>query len=173
MTERDILTVPTEQQFVITHTLDAPRDLVFKAWTKAEHLVHWWGPKGFKIQIQKLDVQPGGIFHYVMRSANGQEMWGRFIYREIIAPERIVFINSFSDEKGDLTRAPFSTTWPLEVLNILTLTEHMGKTTLTLRGGPLNATDAELQTYVAMHTSMRQGFGGTFSQLTEYLPKMS
>jgi uncharacterized protein YndB with AHSA1/START domain len=61
-------------------------------------------------------------------------MWGRFVYREIVAPERIVFINSFSDEEGNITRAPFSPTWPLEVLNTLTLSEHEGKIYLPFEG---------------------------------------
>jgi uncharacterized protein YndB with AHSA1/START domain len=98
-------------------------------------------------------------------------MWGRFVYREIVAPERIVFINSFSDEDGNITRAPFSSTWPLEVLNTLTLSEHEGKTTLTLRGGPINATEEERKTFEAGFDSMRQGFTGTFDQLADYLAK--
>jgi uncharacterized protein YndB with AHSA1/START domain len=107
---------PTGPEFAILRVFDAPRDLVWKAFTKRERLAQWWGPKGFKILVSKLDLRPGGIFHYCMQSPDGQEMWGRFVYREIVAPERIVHINSFSDDKGGITRAPFSSTWPLEVL---------------------------------------------------------
>jgi uncharacterized protein YndB with AHSA1/START domain len=99
-------------------------------------------------------------------------MYGRFVYREIAAPGRLVFINSFSDAEGGIMRAPFpqlGDRWPLEVLNNMTLTEKAGKTTLTLRGGPINATDEERKTFVSMFDSMRQGFGGTFDQLTAYL----
>jgi hypothetical protein len=85
------------------------------------------------------------------------------------APERIVFINSFSDAKGGITRAPFSETWPLEVLVTVTLAERGGKTELTLRAGPINTTTEENETFAGMHDSMRQGYGGTFDQLAVYL----
>jgi uncharacterized protein YndB with AHSA1/START domain len=158
-------------ELVITRTFDAPRELVFKAWTESEHLKHWWGPKGFTFGVSKLDLRPGGVFHYSMRSPDGHEMWGKFVYREIVAPEKIVFVNSFSDEEGNTVRAPFSPTWPLEVLNTLTLSENEGKTTLTLRGGPINATEEERKTYEAGFESMKQGFGGTFDQLADYLAR--
>jgi uncharacterized protein YndB with AHSA1/START domain len=112
------------------------------------------------------------MFHYGMRSPNGQEMWGRFVYREIVAPERIVFINSFSDASGGLTQAPFSETWPLEVSNTLTLIEQDAKTTLTLRGGPINATEGERKMFADMFGSMQEGFTGTFDQLAAYLAKL-
>ncbi len=85
------------------------------------------------------------------------------------ADREIVFINSFSDEKGTIARAPFSPTWPLEVLNTLTLVEHQGKTTLTLQGGPINATEAERKTFEDGRASIQQGFKGTFDQLADYL----
>lgn len=158
-------------ELVITRIFDAPRDLVFKVWTESEQLKRWWGPKGFKLGVSRLDFHPGGVFHYSMQSPDGYEMWGKFVYREITPPEKIVFVNSFSDEEGNTVRVPFSPTWPLEVLNTLTLEEHDGKTTLTLRGGPTNATEDERKTFTGMHESMQQGFAGTFDQLVEYLAK--
>ena len=104
----------------------------------------------------------------------GHEIYGRFIYREIAAPYRLVFVNSFSDAEGGITRAPFPQLegkWPLEVLNTMTLTEQGGMTTLHLRGGPINATEEERKMFDSMHDSMRQGFGGTFDQLADYLAK--
>jgi len=89
--------------------------------------------------------------------------------REIVRPERIVFVNSFSDENGGVTRHPMSPTWPLEVLNTQTFTEHQGKTSVTLRGGPINATESERKTFRDGHQSMQQGFSGTFDQLAAYL----
>jgi uncharacterized protein YndB with AHSA1/START domain len=73
------------------------------------------------------------------------------------------------NKEGNTVRAPFSATWPLEVLNTLTLTEHEGKTTLTLRGWPYNATEAERATFDGMKESVQQGFEGTFDQLAAYL----
>jgi uncharacterized protein YndB with AHSA1/START domain len=99
-------------------------------------------------------VKAGGIFHYGMRSPDGHEMWGRFVYREITAPETLVFVVSFSDEMGGVTRHPLSADWPLEVLNTLLLAENEGRTTLTLRGVPVNATEAERKAFEAGRPSM-------------------
>ena len=91
------------REFIIARVFDAPRDLVWKAWTEAEHLARWWGPKGFPISVVKLDLRPGSVFLYSMRFPEGHEMWGKFVYREIAEPGRLVFINSFSDAEGGVT----------------------------------------------------------------------
>jgi uncharacterized protein YndB with AHSA1/START domain len=165
---------PDEGDFIIERVFDAPRALVWKAWTEPEGLAQWWGPKGCTLRVVKLDVREGGIFHYVMQHQPGRDMWGRFIYREIAAPERLVFVNSFSDAEGGITRAPFPQLggiWPLEVLNTLTLAERDGMTTLTLRAHPVNATEEECRAYASMFASMRQGFGGSFDKLDAYLAR--
>lgn len=161
----------TGNELVITRVFDAPRELVFKAWTEPERLAQWWGPKGFTLEVTKLDLRPGGIFLGSQRSTEGFVMWGKFVYKEITPPEKLVFIQSFSDEEGNTVRAPFSPTWPLEIINYLTLIEIEGKTELTLRGGPIKATEEELKTFEGMRPMMEQGFGGTFDQLADYLAK--
>jgi uncharacterized protein YndB with AHSA1/START domain len=159
----------TRPEFVITRVFDAPRQLVWKAWTDAEQLKHWWGPKGFKWLRATLDLRPGGLFHYCMRSPDGLEMWGKFRYHEVAAPERLTYIVSFSDAEGGITRNPMSATWPLEVLNTMTLSEQKGRTTLTLTGIPHNASEEERHTFRKGHLSMQQGFKGTLNQLAAYL----
>jgi uncharacterized protein YndB with AHSA1/START domain len=158
-------------EFVVSRTFDAPRDLVWKAWTESERLVQWFGPKGFAMTDAKLDFRAGGTLHYCLRSTDGKEMWGKFVYREIVAPDRIVWVNSFSDEKGNLTRHPLSPTWPLEMLTTTTFTEENGKTTVTVRWIPLNPTLEESKTFDSSRDGMRQGWSGTFDQLAEYLAK--
>jgi uncharacterized protein YndB with AHSA1/START domain len=161
-------------EFAITRSFNAPRDRVWKAWTDAQALAQWWGPKGAAIRVIRFELKPGGMFHYAMAYQPGHEMHGRFIFREIAAPHRLVFVNSFSDPVGGITRAPFPQLegkWPLEVLNTMTLTEQGGMTTLNLRGGPINATAEERKMFDGMHDSMRQGFGGTFDKLADYLAK--
>ncbi len=160
------------EEFVTTRTLKAPRDLVWKAWTEPEHLAHWWGPKGCAINVHKLDLRPGGIFHYTMSFPEGGEMWGRFSFQEIRVPEKLVWINSFSDPEGGITRPPFEEDWPLEILNVLTLTEDAGGTLLTLRAKPINATAEEVNTFDRNRDSLEQGYGGTWDQLDEYLATM-
>jgi uncharacterized protein YndB with AHSA1/START domain len=162
------------QDFVITRIFDAPRDLVWKAFTDPEQMKQWWGPKGFTVIASKMGLRPGGTYHYGMKAPDGTAMWGKFVYREVVAPERMVFINSFSDEAGGITRHPMAPTWPLEMLSTFTFEEAPGgKTKLTIRWSPHNATDEERKTFDAGHDSMRQGWGGTLEQLTAYLAKQN
>jgi uncharacterized protein YndB with AHSA1/START domain len=160
---------PAEDEFVIERTFDAPRALVWKAWTETERLAQWWGPKGCSIRVVKHDLRVGGIFHYAMEYKTGSAMWGRFTYREIAAPERLVFVNAFSDPGGGLTRAPFKEQLPLEMLNRVTFDETGGRTTITLRCTAPNATDAERQAFIDLFPSMQQGYSGTLDQLDVYL----
>ncbi len=156
----------------ITRRVNAPRELVWKAWTEAERLAQWWGPKGFALGVAKLDVHPGGTFLYSMTSAGGQEMWGKFVYREVAPPRMLVYVSSFADPAGNVIRAPFGgdfTHWPLEILSHVNLTEEGGRTTLVLRSTPLNATDEERATFVNVQRNVQAGFAATFDQLEAYL----
>lgn len=157
--------------FSITCVFDAPRELVYQAWTEPERLEQWWGPVGFKLSVLTLDVRPGGTFHYGMRLPDGHEMWGKFTYRAIVPPERIDSILSFADQDGNPLHHPMSPTWPRETLNTMTLTEESGRTRLTLRSTPYQASALECETFRAGHDSMRLGFGATFSQLAAYLAR--
>jgi uncharacterized protein YndB with AHSA1/START domain len=163
-----------QPQLVITRTLDAPRELVFRAWTEPQHLGQWWGPAGMDIEVVSFDLRPGGIFHYAMRPPNGPAMYGRMAYREIAPPERLVWVNSFADAAGNVVQSEYfkANEFPLEIFNVLTLTETDGKTTLTLQGCPINASESQVQFYQAMFPSMEKGFGGTFDQLVAYLKTM-
>jgi len=163
--------VKQSREFVIQRVFNAPRNLLWKTFAEAGRLAEWWGPVGFKMRVSKLEFSPGGTFHYSMQSPDGFVMWGKFVYLEIVEPRKLVFVLSFSDETGGITRAPMNETWPLEVFNVLTLTEQNGKTSLTLRGGPINATAEEIKTFEAGFSSMQQGFTATFDQLEEYLSK--
>lgn len=153
----------------VTRVFDAPRLRVFQAWTEPERLARWWGPAGYTFVTGRLDLRPGGVFHYGLRSPAGQEMWGRFTYHAVVAPERLVFVSAFADAVGEIARNPFSPVWPLEVVNVLILAEEAGRTTLTLRGGPFNAAPAEYDAFVAAQTSVQKGLRGTLDQLADYL----
>ena len=107
-----------------------------------------------------MDLRPGGTYHYGMKMPDGSVMWGRLVYREIAPPEKLVFINSFSDEKGGLTRHPMAPTWPIEMLSVFTFEEQPGgKTKFTVRWSPHNATEEERKTFDAGHASMNSGLG--------------
>ena len=159
------------QSFVISWMFDAPRERVWKAWTERKRLMQWFGPKGFTMPAAKMDFRPGGMFHYCLCAPDGTEMWGKFAYCEIAEPERIVLVNSFSDEDGGLTRHPMSPTWPLEMLSKTTFVDAGNKTKLTIELAPLNPTDEERKTFEAAHEGMKHGWSGTFEQLANYLAK--
>lgn len=123
-----------KNELVIVREFNAPRQLVFDSFTKPEHLSQWWGPKGSSISIVTADIQPGGIFHYKLTSPDNTTMYGKFVYKEIIRPGKIVFVSSFADSMGNVIPTPFPIKFPHEILNTWTLTEQSGKTTITLRG---------------------------------------
>lgn len=157
-------------EFVISRVFDAPRELVWKAFTDPERMRQWWGPKGVKVTASKMDLRPGGIYHYGMQTPDGHEMWGKFVYREIVPPHRIVLVSSFSDKDGNLTRHPLAATWPLEMLSTFTFEEEQGgKTKLTIRWSPLNASEEEIKTFTSGMQGMQQGWTGTLDALSSYL----
>src|SRR5713101_1403483 len=90
-----------QREFVITRIFDAPRRLVFKAWTEVEHAARWWGPQGFTTISCEMDVQPGGAWRRCMRSPEGVDYWRRGVYHEVVEPERLVF-SYVSDNPGGL-----------------------------------------------------------------------
>jgi uncharacterized protein YndB with AHSA1/START domain len=99
-------------------------------------------------------------------------MWGKFVFREIVPPERLDFISSFSDEKGGTTRHPGHASWPLEMHSTFTFEELPGgKTKFTVSWAPHNAAEDEQKTFEAGRDSMRMGWTGTFEQLEAYLAK--
>jgi uncharacterized protein YndB with AHSA1/START domain len=165
------MSAPTKNaDFVITRAFEAPRELVWKAFTDPGHMQHWWGPKGSTIVAAKMDLRVGGTYLGAMRDPSGRVMWAKFVYRDIVPPQRLVWEHSFSDENGGLTRHPLSPTWPLTLLTTVTFEERSpGRTALTLRWAPLDATPEEQATFDAAHGGMTQGWGGSFDQLAAYL----
>jgi uncharacterized protein YndB with AHSA1/START domain len=142
---------------------------VWKAFTDPERMQHWWGPKGFKVIASKMDLRPGGTYHYGMKATDGSAMWGKFTYREIDPPKRPVFVNSFSDDAGGTTRHPLHSTWPQEMLSTFTFEDLGDKTQFMVRWAAYEATEDERKTFDPSHDSMRQGWGRTMNQLAAYL----
>lgn len=156
----------TNHEFSISRTFNAPRDLVWQAFTDCEHLQHWWGPQGWTLPVCKLDLREGGTWHYCMKGTmeDGSEMesWGLATYREIIAPERLVYSDAFSDAEGNVNEAlPQMTT-------IITFEEVDGGTRVTdvARYDTVEA----LQTVLDM--GMEAGINQTWDRLAAYLPSL-
>ncbi len=154
----------------IVREFKAPRTLVFQAFSTAEAFAAWWGPAGTPIAIKHFDFRKGGSLRYKMEGG-GQIMWGLFKYGNIVNPDLIEFVNSFSDEDGNVCKPPFPMEFPLEISNQITLLENNGVTTLTLESHPLNATPEQEATFYSMITNMSGGFAGTFNQLEAYLTR--
>jgi uncharacterized protein YndB with AHSA1/START domain len=156
-------------ELIITHVAAAPRELVFQAWTEADRLAQWWGPAGMELVSCEIELRPDGLFHYGTEIPNGSTMWGRWLFQEITAPERLTYVFSFSDEQGGVTRAPFSADWPLHVFSTVELADADGKTRITMRALPVDASDAERAVFAGMVEGMKQGWAGTLGQLDSYL----
>jgi uncharacterized protein YndB with AHSA1/START domain len=139
-----------ERELVITRIFDAPRSLVFEAWTKPEHLVHWWRPNGFTLPVCEIDFRPGGTHRFCMRSPEGRDYWVRGVYREIVEPERIVW-TAIMDEEGKPGR---------ETVMAITFADYEAKTKLTVH-----------QTFPEPITtrSAHQGWNESLDRLAEYL----
>jgi len=162
------------KDFIISREFDASRETLWACVTEPERMRQWWGPKGCKVIAANMDLRPGGFYHYGLQMPDGKPIWGKFIYREIVPPERLHVINFFSDEKGGVTRHPMAPTWPLEMLSTFTFEDVGGKTRFTVRWSPHKATDEEREVFNsdAMRVSMTNGWSGTMDQLESYLASL-
>ncbi|MGD8191257.1 SRPBCC domain-containing protein [Brevibacillus ginsengisoli] len=164
------MTFKTEgQEIILERVFHAPRELVFKAFSEAEHLKHWWGPKGWTLMVCNVDFRPGGIWHYCMKCTDekqgeffGFESWGKAIYSEIVDAEKIVYVDYFSDAEGSVNEELPSSTITL------TFTEHEGHTKLVSR--TLFPSEEALQTVLKM--GIEQGITETWDRLAEHLQSL-
>ena len=160
-----------EDTFVINRTFDAPLDRMFEVWTNPDEFSQWLSPKGSTMQFIEADIRPGGSAFYSMSGADGTIMYGRVKYLEIEPPDRLVYTQQFNDRDGNISRHPMAPTWPETMLTIVTLTaEGPEQTRVTVRWAPYGeATQAEVDTFVAARAGMTQGWTGSFDKLEAYL----
>jgi uncharacterized protein YndB with AHSA1/START domain len=128
------VTEPADRVLVITRTFDAPRSLVFKAWTESEHIARWWGPRGFTSKVLKNEQRPGGAYRIHMRGPDGDDHWTQGVYREFVPPQRLVMVGSWADAQGLPTRPETTLTLMFE--------EVGGKTKLTLHNAVFESVTA-------------------------------
>lgn len=103
MTASDLSVETTDRKLIMTRTFDAPRDLVFAAFTSCEHLHNWWGPREWPMAECSMEFRVGGVWHYCLRGPNKEdEAWGRAVFEEIEEPVRIVYSDAFSDAEGNI-----------------------------------------------------------------------
>lgn len=143
---------PVERELVITRVFDAPRDVVFRAWISPEQAVQWWGPEGFTVVALEMDVRPGGTWRKCMRSPEGKDFWREGVYREIVAPERLVFTYVSDDPLGNPGH---------ETLVTVTFAARGDKTLMILRQTGFEST--------AARDSHRGGWGSCIERFARYV----
>ena len=147
----------TERTVTLTRVFDAPRERLFAAWTRAEHLQHWFAPRGFTIPSCEADPRPGGLLRLCMRSPDGKDFWVRGVFRELVAPERVLIYCVADDEDGNLS---------LEETIDVTLAEHGSSgTRLSLRATASGSTPRAR----SMLEGMEPGWHQTVDRLGSHL----
>lgn len=155
-----------EKVLILEREFNAPRELVFQAFSQAEHLKHWWGPRGWTLPVCNIDFRVGGVWHYCMKCEDknqgdfyGMESWGKGIYSEIQAPEKIVYTDYFSDEEGNIAE-----TMPATICTL---------TFIEVEGGTKVINTAEYATAEGLQQvldmGMLQGITDTWNRLVEHL----
>jgi uncharacterized protein YndB with AHSA1/START domain len=148
----DAATLPAERELTITRIFDAPRRLVFKMWIEPEHLVHWWGPRGFTTISGRIDARPGGAWSRSMRAPDGTVVCKHGVYREIVVPDRLVLTYITDDAAGN--PGP-------ETLVTVIFADLGSKTKLTLHHSGFDR--------VAACNDHQRGWRGTLERFAEHL----
>ena len=149
----------TDREIVIDRVVDAPRDVVWEAWTQREHLDRWWGPDGFTTTTHEIDVRVGGVWRFIMHGPDGVDYKNRITYREITPPERLVYAH---DDDGEGASGAFMST--------VTFDDVGGTTRVTLRA--LFSSKAERDRHVEEYGAI-EGGKQTLGRLAEYVAQMS
>ena len=163
--------VSNKEVFVINRSFGAPIETLFEMWTNPEHLAQWMGPTGSTMKIIEGNIRAGGGVFYSMSVGEGPTMYGKTQYKEITKPNRLVYTQQFSDEKGNVSRHPMAPSWPETMLTTVVLTpEGPDQTRLTVTWEVYGkASPEEMETFVKSRAGMTGGWTGSFDKLEEYL----
>ena len=145
------VTTPSDREIVLTRVFDAPRDLVFRAYTDPKAIPQWWGPRNLTTRVDKMDVRPGGAWRFVQRDADGNEFAFNGVYREITPPERVVSTFEFEGMPGHIA------------VETMTLEEHDGRPTLTTTSVFASVEDRDGM----LQSGMESGAAETMDRLAE------
>lgn len=157
-----------EKELTLSRDFDAPREVVWKAWTDPDMFMQWWGPKYFTTPISKIDLRVGGEYFSCMRSPDGQDFCSKGVYMEIVEPERLVMTDSFADKEGNKVSATYygmGSEFPMEMQIKATFAEQNGRTKLIVKHSDVkNISETELN-------DMQQGWNESLDKLAELLAK--
>ena len=151
------LTTPSDREILMTREFDAPRELLFKAYTDPAAIPHWWGPRKYAVTVEAMDVRVGGAWRYISRDADGAEFAFNGVYREIAPPERIVSTFEFEGMPGHIS------------VETMVLEDIEGKTRMTVT----SAFDSQADRDGMLQSGMEQGAGESYARLDAYLLTMS
>ncbi|MBI5094945.1 MAG: SRPBCC family protein [Candidatus Hydrogenedentes bacterium] len=167
-----MMTASDDRDFVITRVLNAPRTLVFDAWTIPKHMARWWGPRDFTNPVCEMDVRPGGAYRIVMRGPDGAEYPVSGVFQEVVRPERLIMSMDCSEHTDewhdqvnpvrDKSKKPF-----LMALQIVTFEEFGAKTKLTVR----TRFDSPLIRDGMLKVGMTEGWSQSLDRLEAHLPR--
>lgn len=161
-------------QLKLTRYFNSSKEEVYQAFTTSESLQQWWGPAGFEMKVKTFEFHLEGLVHFVLKGKDGNEMWAKWVIKDIKESSKLQFINSFSNEAGETIKAPevpFGANWPLEMIVDLEFYVEDGKARIDLVSFAHNASDISKQVFEENIGNMERGFGGTFDQLEKYLSK--
>jgi uncharacterized protein YndB with AHSA1/START domain len=154
--ENFLATALAEREIVISRVFDAPREMVWDAWTDPKQVVKWWGPRGFTTTIHEMDVRPGGVWHQTMHGPDGANYPGKIVFSEVLKPERIVLTHSGGQEGGRVVN--FKSTWTFEA--------EGDQTRVTIR---MVFDSAEAREFVVKEHGAIEGGKQTLQRLGEYM----
>ena len=157
-------------EYVLERIFDAPRELVWRAWTDPEILHQWYGP-GVETVIHQFDLRPGGAWLNEMKWG-GKSDFSKMAFQEVTQPKRMVWHHSSTDVDWNVVSSPMMANWPRVLLTTVTFQEADGKTTVRLSQVPLDATDAEIACFAEMMVNMDKGWGSGFKMLDDLLQEL-
>ena len=157
-------------EYVLERTFDAPREMVWRAWTDPELLSRWYGP-GIETIIHDFDLQPGGAWLNEMRWGENAD-FSKMVFQEVTQQEKLVWHHSSTDADWNIISSPMMADWPRVLLTTVTFEDLGDKTNVRLSQIPMDATDAEIACFAAMMDGMSKGWGGGYKIIDEILQEL-
>ncbi|WP_166442732.1 SRPBCC family protein [Phragmitibacter flavus] len=167
--------LPGGLHFTLTREFAAPKQLLWKLYTEADHLAHWWSPKNEKTTIVELDLHRSGAFRFERQSPERQTPWSKWIYLDIQPMKLLTYFQSFTDAHGKTIRSPENPKWPMEMYGTITFeaSPPLHHTIITHTLAPWNASEQEHQTFNQARLNMKSAFQKSWDQLETYLTQLT
>lgn len=157
-------------EYILDRIFDAPRELVWRAWTDPDLLHRWYGPN-IETTIHQFDLKPGGSWLNEMKWG-GKSDFSKMVFQEVTQPERLVWHHSSSDSDWNIITNPMMADWPRVLLTTVTFEDMGDKTKVRLSQLPIEATDAEIACFAAAMAGMDKGWGSGFAIIADLLAEL-